>query len=358
MDSCNICFCEFEKGEIVLNCLNNCQSYICGECMSSLINYSEQQKIIPSCVNCKEIYQYSMIKQLSLDDIQKYESACFELIFKNDGDSIKKELVEINIVNKIRDDRLKFIEKAFYPSIVLVAKIAFQQKLRRIDKQKSDLIKAKIASANKSCFNSTCNGFLDKNYECMTCFTIFCTKCEQIKKEKHICSNQDIQSIQLVNESKHCPGCKLPVFKDQGCDSITCSNCGTNFTYSSGKVGGYGSLNAKIHIDINKKYKLSNMFKDISAENMSLLLGIEAVEPVVFSRSRFNTPIKYYLNTNDKQAAAKRLAVLIEDYSIYKRDMKKYTKLIVKLEDDIKKSSKDDVKLKIILDDCVKNLNI
>ncbi len=293
---CAICFCPFNKHEKKYTCVQKeCKELTCLECISSLIKFSEKSDIIPKCpaLDCKGIFTMSNIKDIPKSSLRLYASACFKYMMKDKGNTVKKRIQEAKVLAELRNERLQYLEKEYPKAISLVAKLTFKSKLRALDKQKSKIVNAQINKADRICINSTCNGFLDPNYVCMTCGTEFCNKCEEKVKPNHICKQEDLDSVNLVNSMIKCPGCKLPVFKNVGCDSITCSNCGANFKYSTGQLGGHGSSNMKLQktLSIAKKEKLSNTLeKIIDAQCLELLLELEALEPTVKSKDAILTP--------------------------------------------------------------------
>ena len=223
--------------------------------------------------------------------------------------------------------------------------------MRHLDKQKTKLINAKVNGANKRCFNLTCNGFLDPNYICMMCSTEFCKDCEKKLKIGHVCRQEDLDSVNLVNDMIKCPGCKLPVFKNEGCDSITCSNCNTNFLYSTGKVGGHGSSNAKLAktFEMQKKERLSDIFSnELDKETMELLLKLEALEPSVRNKEIILQPLKAYLKDRDERTAARQIAKKINEYYTFKITYKRVHLALSKVELlIIDKTSPETLKMKI-----------
>ena len=46
---------------------------------------------------------------------------------------------------------------------------------------------------------------------------------------------KEIESFILPEgmEAKHCPFCKIPVIRSEGCDDMICHACGRNFDYSA-----------------------------------------------------------------------------------------------------------------------------
>ena len=349
---CSICFCPFEEDEAKYPCANpSCNDITCQVCTEALITHSEKINLIPSCsnTNCRGYYILSSIGSLPKEIISQYESACMNFFLKGHGDNVKKDIEQKNIVNAIRDERLKFLEQTFPKGIALVAKLTFKDKMKQLDKQRTLIIKMKLKNAERTCLNLTCNGFLNPDFNCMSCKSVFCTKCEiKITGPNHQCKQQDLDSINLVNSMIKCPGCKLPVFKNQGCDSITCSNCNTHFEYSSGKIGGHGSHNEKINVKLFEKKKLSDEYgKYISPESLLLLLQIEAIEPVFKSKDTLLTPIKSYILTgqtnNNKKKYSKDLAKKIDAYTKFNYKNTYYHKCLIEITDMFNEKPANDI---------------
>ena len=93
------------------------------------------------------------------------------------------------------------------------------------------------------CVKDDCRGFLSSSYKCELCSCYVCKDCMLVKKEKnddsHICKDSDKESVALIRkETKPCPKCGIRISKIDGCDQMWCtaSNCGTAFSWNSGKV--------------------------------------------------------------------------------------------------------------------------
>lgn len=362
MEDCIICFCPFDKNEKKYTCVKKeCKEPVCQECLFSLITFSENSNIIPKCPaeNCNGIFTMSDIYDIPKNYLHIYASACFKYMMKDQGDTVKKRIQETKILADLRDERLKYLEKDYPKAISLIAKLTFKNKLRKLDKQKSKIVSAQVNKSTRTCMNLTCNGFLDPNFVCMTCQTEFCSNCEKKTKSNHICKQEDLDSINLVNNMVKCPGCKLPVFKNEGCDSITCSNCSTNFKYSDGKVGGHGSSNAKLQktMSIAKKEKLSNIFeKKIDAECLELLLKLEALEPPVKRKDIILTPLKAYFRNKDEVVAGRKIAVRIDEYYNFTVNYRQYHTFLTKVEEKVLEKEDSD-SLKKYLTDAITELN-
>jgi hypothetical protein len=343
---CLICFCPMEVNEPKYRCVLKCSAMSCQECLEALISYSENNNLLPSCPSnsCNGIYIISELQNISTEAIKSYEYACLNYMLRSQGDNVKKRVEQEIIISKLREDRLKFLETKFPKAVSLVAKLTFKEKLRRLDKQKSRIINLQMKNANRSCLNSTCNGFLDPNFVCITCLTEFCKQCEKNMTDNHECKQEDLESVNLVNGLIHCPGCKLPVFKDVGCDSITCANCNTNFLYSTGKKGGHGSSNAKINITTITYKKISNSMSELIPTGcLELILILEALQPVLKSKEILLGPVKYYIKSKNKDVASKQLAKKIDIYTKYKYKNRDYHKYLVEIENMLKQKEESNI---------------
>jgi len=336
MTECLVCFCDIEGDSY--GCADpKCHGETCDECIDSLINFSAENERIPTCIRseCNSYYTLSSLKGVPKETILKYNQSCLNFFLKDQGDLVQKKIEEEKILAKLRAERTQFINQEYPAAIALVASLTFKSKLRHLERQKSKLISKQLNSANRSCMLSTCNGFLDKNMVCLTCSTEFCQRCEVklIPNQPHQCKQEDLDSVNIVNDMVRCPKCKLPVFKDVGCDSITCSNCNTNFLYSTGKIGGHGSSNAKIKVNLNERKRISIAFRQkIPSSCMENILLIEASEPKPKSKDSLLVPIKdYYQNGNQGKSGAK-LARLFNVYLAKKYECRDYYTKIVELE--------------------------
>lgn len=348
---CEICFTEFDNSATKYACGNlNCDTKLCGDCIDALISFSKNSNLIPTCPNksCNELYILRDIKGMTLNIINNYEEACLNYFIKENGDSVQKRINENEIIEKIRNERLIFIEKAFPKAINLVANLVFKDKMKKLDKQKRSIINKKLSDSQRACLSSICNGFLDNDFICMKCGLNFCKKCEKKINTNHECRQEDLDSINLINNMTHCPGCKLPVFKNEGCDSITCANCNTNFLYSSGKAGGHGSSNQKININISKPENLSTQFeKVIPSDCLPLILEIENKRPTFKSKDILLIPIKNYMLKHEKNKCAKDLAKKLEEYVISKRKNIKYHNFLNEIGDLLMNKNFDNLKSKL-----------
>ena len=354
---CQICFCPIEGP--TFSCADPaCPDVMCRECLQSYIKFSADNMSIPKCSNknCNAQFILSGLKGMPPESIKQYEAACLDFMLKDQGTVVQKQLEEAKILEQLRAERAQFIELNFPKAIALVASLTFGSKLRQLEKQRSRIIGGKLKEANRTCMNTSCKGFLDKNMSCMTCMTNFCKLCETTLKpgDGHQCQQADLDSVNVVNSLIRCPGCKLPVFKSEGCNSITCSNCGTNFEYSTGKEGGHGSHNAKIHVNLTERKKLSAAYS-ITGDCLELLLKVEVAEPGVKAKETLLGPIKHLYQTQDKEEAGKQLARRLDALIRNKYENRDYQRCMVNIEAFLK-TKPDDTILKAYLEDMLKKI--
>jgi uncharacterized Zn finger protein (UPF0148 family) len=328
---CVICYDDIDDINKSIKCCNKCSTHVCTDCMGALINYSDT---LPSCPNqnCNGYYMISELKSLNREIKNKYYLSCFNYIYKSDGDTINKRVEEKKIIAKIRKEKIKFMEDKFPKGIIFVAKKVLSHKLNKLNKQRKDMINKKLDKSKKLCMNSMCNGYLDQDYNCMTCSTDFCKKCEKLKKPNHKCKKEDLDSINLINNMTHCPKCHLPVFKNEGCDSITCANCDTNFVYSTGKIGGHGSSNTKI--TVRRERKLSVDLEEVIPANcMEYILKLESSKPATVSKDVVLSPfINYNSDTSNKITIGRKVAKNLEKFTLNKHKNKVYYNKLIAIE--------------------------
>lgn len=264
--SCIACFDSVLKSNSI-DCADPfCTTRLCSDCFKTNLNICLEDGIVPSCPNCKVKYILKdMRKLLSATDLEKYYKTCFIEFEKTKGDEAKKDITKEKMLEKIRKERNLFIQREFPAAISKVANVALQSKINRLQKKTREKVSAEQNKAHKRCFNLICFGQLDKNYKCNYCDTVFCKDCEEEKTEKHKCNKELVENINFLKQQIACPKCKTPVEKADGCNSITCSICRTNFDYSTGEQGGHGSHN--LEIVLRTTYSLRTEYEDFIKDN-------------------------------------------------------------------------------------------
>jgi hypothetical protein len=362
---CIVCFSDIEGKSY--QCSNpKCDDKFCDECLTLLIKYHKEESLLPVCPsrNCRSTLLLCDIRSLPKNIITEYEQCCLNFFLKDQGDNVKKQLLEKNIIDQLRKERQQFITQTYPEAIALVATITFKSKLNQLDKQKKKIVQKQIESSNRKCMNTICGGYLDDNLQCLTCSTNFCKRCEKRLDTNHKCKQEDLDSVNIVNNMIRCPGCNLPVFKNEGCNHITCSNCDTNFEYTTGELSSHGSTNTKLNIDINQVQRLSFSYKDRIPKNiLPLLLELESFEPKKLNKDIILLPIKEYYQIIDFQDGknsqnngnirinniSKKLAKQLEKYYLNQYKVQNYMNHMIKIEELLTKEKINQLELNKIL---------
>lgn len=330
-NTCLICFDEID-GNIYSCADKTCSCKTCLDCTEALISFSYNEKKIPDCPvdGCNSVYTIDGLKGISDKSIDEYRNACLEFFLRGSGDKVSKIVEKQKMLHKLREEKKKFIKDKFPAAIALIASITFSSRVNKLEKQKAKNIQAKLEESKRRCMVLTCTGFLNDSLKCMSCSAQFCERCEKVKEGDHVCRQEDIDTIDLIKSMIKCPKCMLPVFKNGGCDSITCSNCGTYFVYSTGKMGGSGSVNEKI--TIRENMNIASEYDYLPAEIVEKLSIIQNKKPKEVSKDSILIPLKYYFKTNKYTESAKKLAKKISTYYTYLYKNKYYQKRIIHIE--------------------------
>ena len=343
---CNICYLPLDSN-INLKCSSSsCSSEICIDCLEGYINhYLSENKGIPKCpsVVCKDgEILYSEVKKFkNVDLLQKYSKLCLNHLKNSNIDDIMTETNHKIILEKLRRDRNDFIKKQYPIEISYVIEKALKTKLNKIDKKNKDHIKTVIKNTNKKCPNIMCySGILDVDFTCLSCTQKFCKKCEAKLKDEHVCKEEDLESIKLVEQFVKCPKCKLPVVRSYGCNNITCSICKTNFDYVSGKLASAGNHSSDTLV--LKKYDKPSMIISKDCEDSDLinyLRRIENKEPENYSFNNVLLLLKKYINEPPESLVEinKNENTIAERYELYKNSQKKkqeYHKYILLIQEE------------------------
>lgn len=286
---CIICF---DIVRVAIKC--KCGSAICTDCLANYLSVSKTDRRIPKCPNCNQYYRLSQIpKHLQ----NEYATCCFSELLGKHGDSARKTYETKNNVELMRQLREKFLQERFPKGIAFTAQIIMPTKLRKLDKQMIEKIQEQSMKSKRVCMNLTCNGSLNEHFVCLSCDTAFCQDCEKRKDSDHKCDPADIESVNSIKEMAHCPNCNFPIIKSEGCDNMTCANCGQHFLYYTGEAGGNGGHVTMINNQDRRKIMLSSQYMDYLKNNgcLQLVLQIEGMAPSTTNDSTLvHSMIEYY----------------------------------------------------------------
>jgi hypothetical protein len=89
----------------------------------------------------------------------------------------------------------------------------------------------------RKCPTDNCRGFLCDKWKCGICECVVCSKCHDIKEDKHECNEESLKTAELLSkDTKPCVNCGSLIFKIEGCNQIFCTECHTAFDWVTGKI--------------------------------------------------------------------------------------------------------------------------
>ena len=93
----------------------------------------------------------------------------------------------------------------------------------------------------RPCPVNECKGYLSVALKCGLCEGWACKDCHRSKKSRedieHVCNKDEVATIKmLVNDTKPCPKCKVPIYKIEGCDQMWCTECKTPFEWTTLRI--------------------------------------------------------------------------------------------------------------------------
>lgn len=246
--------CTFDKAIVCLN--PSCDMGLCHECSQRLIEISVRDREIAAC-GCKEPLLFSQIQSVLKCDLLGLENQYSQILVKQltnkNENELHAHLLRRRILDKLKKEKVQHMRTLVVGSLQLTIEYAFSDRLQSV--QVKNIEKAMEQEVNvtkrRRCHNSLCDGFLDKlshanRLQCSACAFSCCSLCEKkitLKSDgaKHICSQEDLDSLSAVLQCVQCPLCNIPVIKSSGCNNMTCAICKTNFDYITGKVCEFGN---------------------------------------------------------------------------------------------------------------------
>ena len=198
MSECIICY---EEDRNMIKC-HHCKFTSCEECWKNF--FMEGKQTICMNTDCK--------KKLDLHFI--YSNFSYDWIKQYWDPMNKKSYIEI--------------EKSFLPMT--------QYRLKN-----PGSFSMGISPFFRKCLVPNCRGYLNDNWQCGLCSSFTCSKCLCLKAElndkNHKCSKEMLETVSLLQENtKPCPKCFTPIYKNKGCNQMWCTQCHFAFDWETGKV--------------------------------------------------------------------------------------------------------------------------
>jgi len=297
MEKCHICFDELPVSGSRLKCHARCDSMVCLGCADALLSHCETMVVLPECVStqCKGKYLVSNFNQCEKSFKPRYEALCYKVLSTTMEvtESIRTSEFRNSMIEKIRAERVKFINEEFPEALRYIIHHSMKSKLKKISTTNKKQLN--ILATKRKCLSMLCSGMIHPTTGiCTICEKEYCQTCDMVIKTKpHECNPDDLESKKMVDGLVKCPSCHIPAIRSYGCNHITCAVCKTNFDYETGKKTSTGNHdNTTV---VLKQHTLLSLLKDetLEPESMKIISRlINEYEPPMYSRSELIRAIK------------------------------------------------------------------
>ena len=275
--SCSICLFESVEKERCRCCEPHCMGYICSECLETYLDVCEKENILVECPteNCDGVFD-----EECLGDRHSYKITFRRLLYnhykivkKTDISNTHKQRA---IINLMKEEKRKFLVESMPRAVSDVAKICFRAKINKVKTIQEGRDKKMFS---RTCINLVCNGFLDLEFKCCKCSSVFCKSCEEkIIDDSHVCNEDMVESVKAVNNMVSCPCCKTKIEHADGCLAITCAVCKTNFWYSTGLEGDHGNHGKYVSVKVKMMDFISREYASVlTSSQRPLIIELERV---------------------------------------------------------------------------------
>ncbi len=237
MASCNTCYENINKKNKEIICVH-CQFKACINCCKKYILGSVNNA---KCMNCSKNWGRDfLIDHFSYSFVNKtYKKHREQVIFQEqlsmmvETQSIIEKRKQIDEINKLLYEKKNKINEIRYEIGLLTNK-----KLKIQNKHTKE-----IEKFYGHCPENNCRGFINSSWECGICKIKICKSCKEkisdSKEERinHECNPDILESISKIKkDSKPCPKCKSMIYRIEGCSQMHCTNCRTNYNWTSGEI--------------------------------------------------------------------------------------------------------------------------
>lgn len=290
--TCSICcdpFTYSTRAEITCP-RQECEFTCCKSCMKTYFTTSINN---PHCMNCKYEFedmfiieninytffkselkkkQMELLLQIEQSRIPQSQEEAKRILYNKNRMKIKidieKQQKELQTIYLLNIERLK---KNYLDECLKLDKLIPPSFDKKISPHKTSTVK---------CQKNDCKGFLSTSYKCGLCDSYTCSKCYEVKENKHehMCDKEKVETVQLIKkETRSCPVCTTRISKINGCDQMWCTHCNNAFSWKTGQVQ-TGRIHNPHYFDFLKKqngYQPRNPLDVLCGgiPNLSILLG-------------------------------------------------------------------------------------
>jgi hypothetical protein len=148
-------------------------------------------------------------------------------------------------------------EKELFPETMKVLEVMkqrrlLQQDISMLEQRRAAILRQIMAKRREMyaqvsfheykhiCPDPACQGMLNGDFVCGVCDAKVCPDCHQTLSggsAPHTCDENDLENVKFIMQNtKQCPKCHVPIHKSHGCDQMFCVSCQTRFSYNTGAI--------------------------------------------------------------------------------------------------------------------------
>lgn len=267
MSDCPICAESYTKSiRHKIDCPSpECEFSCCKNCIK---NYITVDKEDPKCMSCKKIYTRTFLQEILSNNwlTKQYKPIRENILLEREKAKIPNTMGLVENERAARDQE----KELRHLNIEYAKKLQELHTLRRDMEGRRELIERirdGDLTTNKErkvhtvkCPN--CPGFLNTKWKCPACESRICRHCrDEIKSESgtvdsvvivppdeedfrrepdteyHVCDPDTLASARAIRQdTRPCPKCGTPIHKIEGCDQMWDPQCGTAFSWRTGRI--------------------------------------------------------------------------------------------------------------------------
>jgi hypothetical protein len=285
---CTICVNSFNRSSRKSVKCAHCQIECCVECCKKYLSESKEGA---HCMACKKPWdrmflsnnfpkkwihkEYKIHRENLMEERHDAKLHTYQphIVSKNRAHGYRVEIFKLNkealkIRHKMRNlDLWARNEEAYYngsrptqpePRDLLERRLN-KEDIKKLEEESKER-KEKLMKQRGPCPKESCKGFIADNWECGVCNSKVCSSCmldisveidgKITKLTDHTCDPNDVESAkQIRKDSKNCPGCRVRIYKIQGCSQMFCTICHVFFDWNTLEVIRHGFVHNPHYAD-------------------------------------------------------------------------------------------------------------
>lgn len=257
MDTCTVCCDSYNKtNHKKVNC-PFCDYDACKKCVQTYLLSSIEN---PHCMKCKHEHDREFIDSFCTKRFRNVEYRKHRERVLYEREMARMPETQPHAEHKIKMRTLRreyylhvdnlFMLRAMrkeaeilsydldtFDDSILKIRTAIDEIVNEVNRLDNNIIETGVNRFTRKCPSQECRGFLDVDWMCGLCSTSFCDKCNEEILEEHVCDEELVKTMKLINkDTKPCPKCGTMIYKIDGCAQMWCTDCHTAFDWRTGNI--------------------------------------------------------------------------------------------------------------------------